>query len=295
MRALPVRTFMVLIAPAMLLLLVLFCVPILRSLWLSLFAHNLDTGLVPRFVGLANYQRALGDGRLHDTLGHTFFFTLSSLLLEMVLGVAMALVMQWRWPGRGALRAVVLIPWVLPTALIAMGWTWIFHDRYGIVNDLLTRMGVIESGVNWLGQPATAYLALIVADAWKTAPFVAILVLAGLQTIPADLYDAHRLDGATSIRSFRDITLPLLMPYLSVAALFRFAQAFGVFELVLVMTGGGPGGSTEMVSSYLYAMVMRYLDLGYGAALVVVVYVTLSLVVVLLCGVLQIIKRSQAI
>jgi multiple sugar transport system permease protein len=294
-RALPIRTFAILVAPAMALLVVLFCIPVFRSLWLSLFAHNLDTALVPRFVGLANYQRALGDGRFHCAIGHTFFFTLFSLALEIVLGVAMALVMQWRWPWRGALRAVVLIPWVLPTALIALGWTWIFHDRYGLVNDLLLRVGAVGEDVNWLGQPATAYLALIVADAWKTAPFVAILTLAGLQTIPADLYDAHSLDGASSARSFWVITLPLLMPYLAVAALFRFAQAFGVFELVLVMTGGGPGGSTEMVSSYLYSMVMRYLDIGYGAALVVVVYVILAIAVLAVWGMWRMLQRRLAL
>ncbi|MEW6493818.1 MAG: sugar ABC transporter permease, partial [Cyanobacteriota bacterium] len=147
---------------------------------------------------------------------------------------------------------------------------------------ILMRLGMIQTGINWLGNPITAMMAVIAADVWKTTPFISILLLAGLQSIPEDLYEAHTIDGATPWQSFINITLPLLMPQILIVLLFRFAGAFGVFDLIQVMTGGGPGGATEVVSLYIYATVMRYLDFGYGAALVVVTF--LFLVAVVLIG-----------
>ena len=144
---------------------------------------------------------------------------------------------------------------------------------------MLMRIGIIADPVSWLGDPNWAMVAVIAADVWKTTSFVAILLLAGLQSIPEDLYEAHQIDGATPLQSFRQITLPLIMPQILIAMLFRFAQAFGIFDLIQVMTGGGPGGATEMVSLYIYATVMRYLDFGYGAALVVVTFLILIAVV----------------
>ena len=148
-------------------------------------------------------------------------------------------------------------------------------EQYGVVNDLLQRLGIIDIGINWLGSPALAMTALIIADVWKTIPFISIILLAGLQSIPQDLYEAHAMDGANPWQSFWQVTLPLLMPQILIALLFRFAQAFGVFDLVQVMTGGGPAGATETVSIYIYSTVMRYLDFGYGAALVVVTFLLL--------------------
>ncbi len=156
---------------------------------------------------------------------------------------------------------------------------WIFNDQFGVVNDLLLRLGLIEIGINWLGEPNLARIAVIFADVWKTTPFISILLLAGLQSISPDLYEAHSIDGASSWQSFCRITLPLLMPQILIAALFRFAQAFGVFDLIAVMTNGGPGGATEVVSLYIYSTVMRYLDFGYGAALVVVTFLLLVVAV----------------
>jgi multiple sugar transport system permease protein len=144
------------------------------------------------------------------------------------------------------------------------------------------RLGIIQSGVNWLGNPITAMMAVIAADVWKTTPFISILLLAGLQSIPTELYEAYAIDGATVWQSFTKITLPLLMPQIVIVLLFRFAGAFGVFDLIQVMTGGGPGGATEVVSLYIYSTVMRYLDFGYGASLVVVTF--LFLVAVVLIG-----------
>jgi multiple sugar transport system permease protein len=285
------RAGWILATPALLLLAGVFAYPIARAFWQSLFMQNLGTKLVPIFVGLNNYIRMAGDGRFWASLGNSAGFTVFSVVLELVIGMGIALVLNQNFRGRGTVRTIALLPWALPTALIALAWTWIFNDQYGVVNDLLRQLGLIDIGMNWLGDPTLAMLSLIIADVWKTTPFIAILLLAGLQSIPPELYEAHAIDGANPWQSFRQLTLPLLMPQIVIALLFRFAQAFGIFDLVSVMTGGGPGGATEMVSLYIYATVMRYLDFGYGAALVVVTFLLLVLAVAIASFLLS---RSRA-
>ena len=265
--------------PALLILSLVFIYPIVRAFWLSWFAENLGTQLQPVFTGWGNYQRMIGDGRFWQSLGNTTVFTVVSVALELILGLGVALVLNKTFFGRGAVRTIAIIPWALPTAVMGLAWAWIFNDQYGVVNDILRRLGLIDAGINWLGTPTLAMIALIVADVWKTTPFIGIILLAGLQSISEDLYEAHRMDGASPWQSFYQITLPLLMPQILIALLFRFAQSFGVFDLVQVMTGGGPAGSTETVSIYIYSTVMRYLDFGYGAALVVVTFLLLVLAV----------------
>ncbi len=269
------QTGWLLVFPALLLLFLVFAYPIGRACWQSLFTRNLGTELEPVFSGLSNYVRMVQDGRFWQSLGNTTVFTVISVGIELILGMAIALILNHPFRGRGLVRTIAILPWALPTALIALGWAWIFNDQFGIVNDILLRLGLIDTGIAWLGSPGLAMVALIVADVWKTTPFISILLLAGLQSISGDLYEAHSLEGATPWQSFRQITLPLLLPQILIASLFRFAQSFGIFDLVAVMTGGGPGGATETVSLYVYATVMRYLDFGYGAALVVVTFVLL--------------------
>jgi multiple sugar transport system permease protein len=268
--------------PALLVLSLIFIYPIGRAFWLSWFTENLGTQLEPVFSGLGNYQRMLGDGRFWQSLWNTSIFTVISVFIELLLGLGVALVLNKSFWGRGVVRTVAIIPWALPTAIMGLAWAWIFNDQYGVVNDILLRLGLIGTGINWLGTPTLAMIALIIADVWKTTPFISIILLAGLQSISGDLYEAHRLDGASPWKSFTQITLPLLMPQILIALLFRFAQSFGVFDLVQVMTGGGPAGSTETVSIYIYSTVMRYLDFGYGAALVVVTFLLLVLAVAII-------------
>lgn len=274
-RAREQRTGWMLLLPALILLLLVFAYPILRAFWLSLFTQNLGTQLKMVFSGLDNYGRMVGDGRFWQSLWNTTVFTSASVVLELILGMGVALVLNQSFRGRGIVRTISLLPWALPTALMGLAWAWVFNDQYGVVNDILQKLGVIDTGISWLGNPTLAMIAVILADVWKTTPFIALLLLAGLQSIPGDLYEAHAIDGATVWQSFWKITVPLLLPQIVIALLFRFAQAFGIFDLIQVMTGGGPAGATETVSIYIYGTVMRYLDFGYGAALVVVTFLLL--------------------
>jgi len=268
-----------LVTPAIVLLLLVFVYPIARVVWQSGFTQNLGTELQPIFTGMENYRRMAGDGRFWQSLGNSTVFTTISVALELLLGMGIALILNQPLRGRGVVRTIAILPWALPTALMALVWTWIFNDQYGVLNDMLRRIGIIDSGINWLGDPLLAMGAVIFADVWKTTPFVSILLLAGLQSISPVLYEAQAIDGATPWQSFRQITLPLLFPQIVIVLVFRLAQAFGVFDLIAVMTGGGPGGATETVSLYIYATVMRYLDFGYGAALIVVTFLLLVLAV----------------
>jgi len=273
------RTGWALTIPALLMLALVFVYPIVRAFWQSFFTQNLGTQLQSEFSGFANLARMAQDGRFWQSLGNSAVFTVFSVLLEFILGLGIALVLNQTFKGRGIVRTIAILPWALPTALIALAWTWIFNDQYGVVNEILLRLGIIQTGINWLGNPTLAMVSVIVADVWKTTPFISILLLAGLQSIPSDLYEAQAIDGATPWQSFQQITLPLLLPQIVIALLFRFAQAFGIFDLIAVMTGGGPGGATETVSLYIYATIMRYLDFGYGAALVTVTFLLLVLIV----------------
>lgn len=269
------RTAWILLIPAMLLLLFVFGYPIARAFWLSAFTRNLGTHLQPVFSGWDNYLRIVGDGRFWQSFWTTTVFAGATVVLELLLGIGIALVLNQRFLGRSLVRTTAILPWALPTALIGLAWAWIFNDQFGVVNDILLQLGLIKSGINWLGDPRLAMIAVILADVWKTTPFISILLLSGLQSISPELYEAHAVDGATAWQSFRQITLPLLMPQILIALLFRVAQAFGIFDLIAVMTSGGPGGATEVVSLYIYSTVMRYLDFGYGAALVVVTFLLL--------------------
>ncbi len=263
------RERVLLLAPVLVLLALVVAIPALRVVYLGFTRTGLDDAVVSSWAGLATHARTFGDGRFLGALRNTALFTSLSVLLEVTLGTALALLLDRPLRGRGGLRAVVLVPWALPTSVMALAWAWIFHDTFGMANDLLARLGLLGEPVAWLAQPATAMAALVVADAWKATPFVALIVLAGLQGIPSEVLEAARVDGAGAFQRFRRITLPLLLPSLVVATLFRAIQSWGAFDIVYVMTGGGPGGSTETLALYAYQSWFRYLDFGYGAAIAV--------------------------
>jgi multiple sugar transport system permease protein len=266
-----------LVSPAAALVLCIAIYPIVRVLSLSFFAQNLGTQLEPRFIGFDNYIRLINDGRFFQTLRTTLFFTFVSVAIELLLGLGFALLLNQRFRGRGLARAAVLIPWALPTAVLAWAWSWIFNDQFGVLNDLLHRCGLLAHPIAWLGRGPTALFAIIFADVWKTAPFVTIILLAGLQNIPAELHESAAIDGAGSWKRFLFITLPLLAPSIAVTLLFRAIQSFGIFDLVFIMTGGGPGGATETLAIYSYNTYLRYLDFGYGSATIVTSFVIMAI------------------
>ncbi|MBI2822906.1 MAG: sugar ABC transporter permease [Acidobacteria bacterium] len=263
--------------PAAVLLGLVVAYPVLRITALSFFHFSLATEFRTEFAGLDNFIRLIFDSRFHNSLQVTLFFTLVSVALEFAAGLALALAAQDLKRGRTAVRTIFLIPWTLPTATIAVLWSWIFNDQYGIVNALLSRAGVIDAPIAWLAAPGTAMSVIIAADVWKTFPFVFLILLAGLQSVPQDLYEAMEIDGGGVWARFRYVTWPHLLPFVFVALMFRIIQAFAIFDLVYIMTGGGPGGSTETISVYAYQTNMRYMDFGYAATLVVATVILLAL------------------
>lgn len=262
-----------LMLPALLLLAAVYLWPLLQVSWLSGQASSVLTGLEAIPNEGANWRRLLGDGRFWNDAAFTLRFAAVSIALELMLGLAIALLLHRPGRGRGWLRAAVLLPWALPGTVLALGWRWIFNDPYGPLNALLQATGLPPYG--FLTTPTTTWLFVGLADVWKTTPFVALLLLAGLQSIPSELEESLRLEGATGTQILRRLTLPLLGPWITLALLFRLAQALGLFDLVQVLTRGGPAGSTESLALYAYLQAMRFLDFGYSATLVLATFLLL--------------------
>jgi multiple sugar transport system permease protein len=256
--------------PAAVLLALVTVFPVLHVVALSTQRRSL-LGEANRFVGLDNYLRMAADPRFWNALGNTLYFTVLSVALELVLGLAIALLVQRQKRGRALLYGIILLPWAVPTAVSARMWEWMYNSDIGVLNYLL------GTRINWLGSPASALHAAIAMDVWKSTPFVALLLIAGLQAIPGDIFKAAAVDGASAWRVLRSITLPLLMPVILVALVFRTIDAFRVFDAVYVLTGGGPGNSTETLSIYAYKILFQSLEFGYGSALAVVVFLCVAI------------------
>ncbi|RKY27821.1 MAG: sugar ABC transporter permease [Candidatus Omnitrophota bacterium] len=263
---------LLLILPSFILLGLVALYPILRNLILS-FTEN------DQFIGIKNFILLFQDERFKSSLFNTLLFCLISVPLQLFLGLVFALILQQRFFTRGFVRTSVFLPWALPTAVMAVAWKWIFNDTYGVFNDILLRLQIIKEPLAWLGKPDLAFFCIILAEVWKCTPFVTVILLAGLQSIPPELYEAISVDGANTLQRFRLITLPLLRPFLLVALVFRTIQALGVFDSIWVLTGGGPGGSTEPISLYVYDTVFRYLKFSYGSTMVIFSFI-LSLIFV---------------
>ena len=262
-----------LVLPAVGAILLVALFPLLWTAWESVHLHNLQMPWLDRpFVGLANYIEALRDPRFWGALGHTAFFAVTSVGLELVLGLWLALAMNRAFRGRGLVRAAILIPWAIPTVVSALLWRFLFEGQSGVVNAVLVRLGVLREPLVWFIEANTAWVPVILSDVWKTTPFVALLLLAGLQNIDASLYEAARIDGASAWRQFRFVTLPLLKPAILVALIFRTLDAFRVFDLIYALTGGGPGSSTEPIALYTFNALLQNLRFGYGSALSVIVF-----------------------
>jgi multiple sugar transport system permease protein len=244
--------------------------PIGYAVWLSLTEYSLRTPGLWRFVGFDNYTEAFGSTEFWDALKTTFLFTAISVTLELAIGLGMALAMHAAFRGRGILRTVVLVPWAVLTVVSAITWRTLFEPNLGLVPTILGKVGIAENVV-WLGQSGYALAVMVLADVWKTAPFMALLLLAGLQVIPDDVYDAAKVDGATTWQRFRQITLPLLVPAILVALIFRTLDALRIFDLPFVLTGGTNGTSTLSLIAQKELTTNNLI--GYGSALAVLTFV----------------------
>ena len=251
--------------------------PALNSFLLSL--HQIFLGLPTLgqpYVGLQNYSTLIQDPVAQQAFMVTLAFVILSTVLEVFLGLGIALVVHETFSGRGWVRAAILIPWAIPTVVASQMWRFIFNDQYGLANLLLFGEHV-SNYVPWLASPTWAFLAIVTADVWKTSSFAGLLILAGLQVIPDELYDSARLDGATAWQRFRHITLPLIKPAILITFLFRTIDAFRVFDLVFVMTQGGPGDATQVIQFYGYKTLFTEGQMGYGASISISVFLTLFL------------------
>lgn len=269
------------VAPAVVLLASVSLLPVLAAVWLSLQRWILVFG-ERRFAGLENYRYLLSDDRFLSAFGHTASFTLVAVTIELALAIPIALVLDAPLRGRSLLRALVLLPWAIPTAVAAKLWAWLFAPELGPLSGFVPDM---------LASPTLAMGAAILVDVWKTTPFVAFLVLAGLQSIPQDVYRAAAVDGASPARAFFSITLPLLRPSIALAVMFRALDAFRVFDVIYVLTEGGPANTTETLSIYAYKLLMRSGDFGYGSTVAVV---TFALVIALALILLRLGKGARA-
>jgi ABC-type sugar transport system permease subunit len=255
------------VAPAALVILLIVLVPLARAFWMSLFDIQLTRPGVEPFVGLGNYLDQLTSGDFWAATGRALYFTIVSTALELGFGMGLALLMDQPLRFRWLLRTLIILPWALPTIVNALMWRWIDNAEYGALNALLTQTGVLHSYQPWLSDSDLAMWMVIVADVWKLTPLVAILLLAGLQSIDREIVEVARVDGAGPWAIFRHILLPLVTPVILIVLVLRTMEAFKVFDLIWIMTHGGPANSTQTIAIYAYQTAYQGFDFGRGAAL----------------------------
>ncbi|WP_070120137.1 carbohydrate ABC transporter permease [Bacillus marinisedimentorum] len=246
---------------------------------LPLIVEDIENSIVPsNFIGLEGYKQAMTDKRLWLSAWNTVEFTFISVFLELILGLALAMIMNKAMRGQGIIRTTSLIPWAIPTAVAALMWSYLYDGSSGIVAHFFEMIGLVDDSRELLLTGSGAMASTILADVWKTTPYMALLLLAGLQNISKSLYEAAEIDGANKIQSFFKVTLPLLKPSILVALLFRTLDAFRVFDLIYVLTGGGPGGATETLSIYGYKAMFGQTNFGYGSVIVMVMFVCVAII-----------------
>jgi multiple sugar transport system permease protein len=261
------------VSPSMILIAIVAAYPILYAIWLSLHEYSVRVAGLSRWagtLGLRNYSTALQESEFWSALVTTLVFTAASVFLELIIGLVMALAMHSAFRGQGVLRTVVLVPWAILTVVTGIMWRTIFESPQGLVNS------IIGGDTVWLGEEPHALIVIIVADVWKTAPFMALLILAGLQTIPGEIYEAAKVDGATTWQRFRKITLPLLTPAILVALIFRTLDALRIFDLPYVLTKGANGTTTlSLIAERTFAENRIY---GLGAAYSILTFIVVMIV-----------------
>jgi trehalose/maltose transport system permease protein len=248
--------------------------PLGRTIWFAFTDANLSDLAAAQFVGASNFIYLLSDPDWWQAVRNTLVFATISVTIETILGLAIALALNAHFPGRGTLRAAVLIPWAVPTVVSAQMWSWMFNDVFGIINHILMGLGIIDKGIAWTASPDTALAAVIMVDVWKTTPFMALLILAGLQMLPGEIYEAARVDGIHPVRVFLKVTLPLLKPTLLVAVIFRALDALRIFDLIYVMTGNNK--VTMSMSVYARQQLVDFQDVGFGSAAATMLFLLIA-------------------
>jgi multiple sugar transport system permease protein len=273
-----------LLSPALLIIALITIYPLIRSFWISLHGWNLTRpGEGHPFLGLGNYRYILTDPTFWSSMRVTTIFVAAAVTLEICLAIGIALLLNRPFPGRTLVRGLALLPWAVPSVVNGIMWKWILNPSYGALNGLLYSLHLTDKYIIWLGTPSLALASVVWADVWKETPFIMLLILAALQTIPKELYEAARVDGANPVQSFFNITLPLIQPVLFVAIALRTIWALKSFDLIYTLTAGGPSAATSVVGYYTYLKTFVSLQLGRGSA---VAYIT-TLIVMLLVIVYQ--------
>jgi trehalose/maltose transport system permease protein len=265
--------------PALTILIALTIIPLGRTIRDSFTNAHLGISQPTEWIGLKNYSYLLRDPDWWHSVQNTLIFTVCSVLLETILGLGIALLLHSNLKGKGALRTAVLIPWAIPAVVSARIWSWMFNDLYGVINEILSRLGLISSPVAWLADPTLTMATLVTVDVWKTTPFMALLILAGLQSIPTSVHEASQVDGASAWREFASVTLPLLRPAIGVAVLFRMLDALRIFDLPFVLTSNSK--SSSVISIYARQQMVDFQDVGYGSAAAFLIFCMTAIIAVI--------------
>ncbi|WP_211461505.1 carbohydrate ABC transporter permease [Collimonas silvisoli] len=276
------RTAWLFVAPLFIVLLLIAGWPLLRSIWFSVTDTRLNNLAGGQFIGLANYIGEYGvlqDPDWWNAVGNTLLFASGSVLLETLFGLSIAMMLNQPSRIRTLLRVAILVPWAIPTVVSAKIWAWMLHDQFGLINHLLLQAGMLSQPLAWTSDPHLAMLTIVLVDTWKTTPFMALLILAALQMLPQDLYEAARVDGIPVWTVFRKITLPLIMPGILVAMLFRALDALRVFDLIYVLTSNGK--STKSMSVYVREQLVDFQQVGYGSAAATLLFLMIALITVI--------------
>ncbi len=282
-----VRAAWIFLSPMLIVLLLVAAWPLARTIWFGFTDANLSAIGDWRFIGFDNYLARydgewfglLADGDWWLAVYNTLWFAAVSVTLETVLGMIVALVLHSAFAGRGLVRAAVLIPWAIPTIVSAKMWSWMLNDQFGVINAMLMTLGIIDTPVAWTADPATAMWAVVMVDVWKTTPFMALLLLAGLQMIPVDCYEAARIDGVSAVRVFFRVTLPLIRPALIVAVVFRGLDALRVFDLIYVITANSR--DTMSMSVYARQQLVDFQEVGVGSAASTLLFLVIAVLTVI--------------
>ena len=270
----------VLLIPALLVVALVAIYPLGTTIYYSFTNQEFLQGIEPtKWVGLENYRTLWHDTIFRNAVWETIKFTLITVGFEFVLGMIIALVVNSSFKGRGAMRAVMLVPWAIPTVVAAQMWKWMFDDVYGVINDAGVRLHILSHSHAWISEPSTALASVCAVDIWKTTPFVALLLLAGLQVIPGDLYEAASVDGASKLQQFWRITLPLLRPAILVALIFRTLDALRVFDVFYVFFGNRP--DTQTMAIYAQSTIVGDGHVGYGSAISVAIFLIIAVFVII--------------